>query len=94
MPAAPPTHYARSGDVDLAYQVIGDGPFDFVFVPGWIWNLELAWELPEIARFFERFARFSRLILFDKRGVGLSDRVTETTTLEQRADEGVLARRR
>ena len=87
MPAARETHYTRVGGVDLAYQVVGDGPFDFVFVPGWVWNLELCWELAEIARFFERLASFSRLIMFDKRGVGLSDRVAGVTTLEVRADD-------
>jgi class 3 adenylate cyclase/pimeloyl-ACP methyl ester carboxylesterase len=83
----PDTHYARSGGVDLAYQVIGDGPLDFVFVPGWVWNVELCWELAEIARFFERLASFTRLIVFDKRGVGLSDRVGGVATLEERADD-------
>ncbi|MFI5046325.1 MAG: adenylate/guanylate cyclase domain-containing protein [Acidimicrobiia bacterium] len=87
MPTAPETHYARSGDIDLAYQVIGDGPFDFVFVPGWVWNLELCWELAEIARFFERLSSFARLILFDKRGVGLSDRPGGVVTLQERADD-------
>jgi class 3 adenylate cyclase/pimeloyl-ACP methyl ester carboxylesterase len=85
--AVPDTYYARSGGVDLAYQVVGDGPFDFVFVPGWVWNLELCWELAEIARFFERLASFSRLIVFDKRGVGLSDRVGGVATLQERADD-------
>jgi class 3 adenylate cyclase len=87
MVGVPETRYARSSGVDLAYQVLGSGPFDFVFVPGWIWNLELAWELPEIARFLERLASFSRLIVFDKRGVGLSDRVPGVATLEERADD-------
>ncbi len=87
MVGIPETQYARSSGVDLAYQVIGDGPFDFVFVPGWVWNLETAWDLPEIARFFDRLASFSRLIVFDKRGVGLSDRVPGVATLEERADD-------
>lgn len=84
---APETHYARSGGVDLAYQVVGDGPFDLVFVPGWVWNLELCWEIAEVNRFFTRLASFSRLVVFDKRGVGLSDRVGAVATLEQRADD-------
>ena len=71
MPTAPLTRYARSGDFDIAYQVFGDGSLDFVFVPGWVWNLELAWELSEIERFFERAGRFARVVLVEKRGVGL-----------------------
>ena len=68
--------YAIAPDgVSIAYQVIGDGPRDLVWVPGWISHLEAAWEEPTLARFFERLASFSRLILFDKRGTGLSDRV-------------------
>ena len=86
----PKTRYARASDgVSIAYQVIGDGPRDLVWVPGWISHLEAAWEEPTMARFFERLAAFSRLILFDKRGTGLSDRVTEAQlpTLEQRMDD-------
>jgi class 3 adenylate cyclase/pimeloyl-ACP methyl ester carboxylesterase len=85
--AAPETRYARSSGVDIAYQVIGDGPIDLVFVPGWVWNVEMSWELAEIARFFDRLASFTRLIVFDKRGVGLSDRVSGMVTLEERADD-------
>ena len=69
------THYAKSGDVNIAYQVAGDGPRDLVVVPGWISNIDLFWDEPHVAQFFERLASFSRLILFDKRGTGLSDRV-------------------
>jgi class 3 adenylate cyclase len=79
--------YTRSGDVALAYQVTGDGPLDLVFVPGWISNIELAWELPEFARFLGRLASFARLIWFDKRGTGLSDRVAGPVTLEARSDD-------
>src|SRR5882672_11527816 len=71
----PETRYARNGDVNIAYQVFGDGPRDLVFVPGWVSNVEYFWEEPSVVRFFERLAAFSRLILFDKRGTGLSDRV-------------------
>jgi len=71
----PETKYARSGDVNIAYQVIGDGPLDLVFVMGWISHLEYFWRDPSFARFLRRLASFSRLILFDKRGTGLSDRV-------------------
>jgi class 3 adenylate cyclase len=78
--------YARSGDVDIAYMVVGDGPRDVVWVAGAISNLRVLWELPEYRRFCERLASFSRLILFDKRGMGLSDRV-EVGTLEERMDD-------
>lgn len=85
----PQTRYAKSGDVHIAYQVIGDGPFDLIFVQGWISNLDLQWEDRSIARFLERLASFSRLIVFDKRGTGLSDRVADSAlpTLEQRMDD-------
>src|SRR4051812_15701446 len=69
------TRYARSGNVRIAYQAIGHGSFDLIFVPGFISNLELHWEEPGYARLLRRFAAFSRLIQFDKRGTGLSDRV-------------------
>ena len=71
----PETRYARSGDVNIAYQVIGDGPLDLVFAMGWVSHLEYFWKEPSFARFLRRLASFSRLILFDKRGTGLSDRV-------------------
>ncbi len=85
----PETHYAKSGDINIAYQVVGDGPFDLVYVPGWVSNVELLWEKPKPARFLERLASFSRLILFDKRGTGMSDRVSHDRlpTLEQRMDD-------
>jgi pimeloyl-ACP methyl ester carboxylesterase len=86
---APETRYARSGDVNIAYQVAGHGPLDLVYVPGWVSNIELMWEEPGMARFLDRLASFSRLILFDKRGTGLSDRVSndELPSLEQRMDD-------
>ncbi len=83
----PETRYARSGDVNIAYQVLGDGLFDLVFVMGWVSHLEYFWTEPTFARFLRRLASFSRLILFDKRGTGLSDRVTALPTLEQRMDD-------
>jgi pimeloyl-ACP methyl ester carboxylesterase len=83
----PQTHYARSGDVNVAYQVVGDGPRDLVLVPGWLSNVEAFWEEPSVARFLERLASFSRLILFDKRGTGLSDRVADMPNLETRMDD-------
>ena len=87
--AAPRTRYTRSGDVNIAYQVVGDGPRDLVYVSGWASHLEVMWEEPTLARFLRRLASFSRLILFDKRGTGLSDRVppSELPTLEQRMDD-------
>ncbi len=85
----PETRYANSGDVGIAYQVVGSGPGDLVLVFGWISNVELAWEEPSLARFLRRLASFSRLIFFDKRGTGLSDRVAvdQLPTLEQRMDD-------
>jgi DNA-binding SARP family transcriptional activator/pimeloyl-ACP methyl ester carboxylesterase len=82
----PITRYVRSGDVNLAYQVIGDGPPDLVLVPGWVSNVECFWEEPRVARFLRRLASIGRLILFDKRGTGLSDRVPPHAlpTLEER----------
>jgi pimeloyl-ACP methyl ester carboxylesterase len=90
MPSPPPeTRYAKSGDLNIAYQVVGDGPFDLVYVPGWISNVELMWEEPAHARLLHRLASFSRLILFDKRGTGLSDPVPvdRLPTLEERMDD-------
>jgi pimeloyl-ACP methyl ester carboxylesterase/DNA-binding winged helix-turn-helix (wHTH) protein len=85
----PETMYARSGEVNIAYQVIGDAPIDLVFVMGWVSHLEYFWREPSFARFLLRLASFARLILFDKRGTGLSDRVpiNELPTLEQRMDD-------
>ncbi|HJW96317.1 MAG TPA: alpha/beta fold hydrolase [Thermoanaerobaculia bacterium] len=85
----PQTLYARSGDVNIAYQVVGSGPLDLVFVMGWITHLEYFWQEPSFARFLRRLASFSRLILIDKRGTGLSDRVPlhQLPTLEQRMDD-------
>lgn len=83
----PETKYAKSGEVNIAYQVIGDGLLDLIFVSGWVSHLEYAWEEPSIAHFYRRLASFSRLILFDKRGTGLSDRVPYFPTLEQRMDD-------
>ncbi len=72
----PDTKYAKSGDVNIAYQVIGDGPVDLVYLAGWVTNIEAMWEDPGYARFLRRLASFSRLIIYDKRGVGLSDPVS------------------
>ncbi|HSJ36194.1 MAG TPA: alpha/beta fold hydrolase [Acidimicrobiia bacterium] len=85
----PTTRYARSGDVNIAYQATGDGPRDLVCVPGWISNIEVMWDDPSLARFLRRLASFSRLITFDKRGTGLSDPVDleKLPTLEDRMDD-------
>src|SRR6478752_3719985 len=83
----PETCYARSGDVNIAYQVLGEGPRDLVHVPGWVSNIEVYWEEPALARFLKGLASFSRLILFDKRGTGLSDRVADMPSLEVRMDD-------
>ena len=84
----PETKYAKSGDVYIAYQVVGDGPRDLVFVPPFVSHVELYWEEPSLVRFLNRLASFSRLILFDKRGTGLSDRVSHNALpdLELRLD--------
>ncbi len=83
----PKTSYAQNGDVHIAYQVLGEGPIDLVVVPGAFSHLDLGWTLPELAAFYERLASFSRLILFDKRGTGLSDPVPGPPTLEQRMED-------
>ena len=81
------TRYAKSGDVHIAYQVLGEGPPDIVHVPGWATHLELAWSFPSYAHLLDRLASFSRLIVLDKRGTGLSDPVTTIPTLEERMDD-------
>ena len=85
----PETKYAKSGDYHIAYQVVGDGPIDLVLVPGFISNVEGAWNNPMQVQLFTRLASFSRLIRFDKRGTGLSDPVSikELPTLEERMDD-------
>lgn len=80
----PETRYVKSGDVHIAYQVVGDGPVDLVFFGGTVTNCELFWEEPAAARFLRRLAGFSRLIVFDKRGVGMSDPAGPQTPLEDR----------
>jgi class 3 adenylate cyclase len=83
----PETRYARAGDVHIAYQVIGDGPVDLVYVPPTLQQVEHLWAEPRVAAFFERLARFSRLILFDRRGTGLSDPISGTQTLEDQIED-------
>jgi class 3 adenylate cyclase len=79
--------FARRGDVHVAYRVVGEGPIDLVYAQGAYTHLEIEWELPAFRRYCERLAEFTRLILFDKRGMGMSDRVPGTTTLEERMDD-------
>ena len=85
----PETRYAKSDGLHIAYQIAGEGPFDLIWVPGWVSNVEASWEVPEYAHFLRRLASFSRLILFDKRGTGLSDPVPNDRlpTLEERMDD-------
>jgi pimeloyl-ACP methyl ester carboxylesterase len=86
---APTTHYARSGDLHIAYQVVGEGPMDLIYVPTWISQVEHYWDEPSVAAYFSRLASFSRLILFDRRGSGLSDPVSRAPTLEEQMDDVV-----
>lgn len=83
----PITQYTKSGRINIAYQVFGSGPVDIVYIPGWVSNIDLMWDCPELVYFFERLAKDSRVILFDKRGTGLSDRVVDLSTLEERMDD-------
>ena len=87
VPASPATR--RSGDASIAYQVAGEGRLDLLFLPGWISQIEQLWEAPAMRRFLERLASFGRLILFDSRGTGLSERVLEAYTLEQEAQDAI-----
>jgi class 3 adenylate cyclase len=86
---APTTRYARSGDIHIAYQVVGDGPIDLVYVPSWISAVEHYWDEPSVARYFNRLASFSRLIMFDRRGSGMSDPLPRAPTLEEQMDDVV-----
>jgi len=81
------TRYAKSGPVSIAYQVIGDGPTDLVLVPGFVSHVEVAWEEPRLARFLTRLASFARLIVFDKRGTGMSDPVADPPSMDERMDD-------
>ncbi|HEY8758406.1 MAG TPA: adenylate/guanylate cyclase domain-containing protein [Candidatus Limnocylindria bacterium] len=84
---APPVHFARSGDLQIAYQITGDGPVDLVWAAGAASSIDLFWEQPRFVRVFERLATFTRFIIFDKRGTGLSDRPDHLATLEERIDD-------
>lgn len=83
----PEVRYARSGDVNIAYSVAGDGPFDLVYIQGFVSHAELAWQVPAYADFLSRLASFSRFIFIDKRGTGMSDRVEGAPSLEIRMDD-------
>src|SRR5262245_66546725 len=83
----PETRYARSGDVSIAYQVVGDGPFDVVIVPSAVSHVELQWEAAGWAALLRGIAEQARVLVFDKRGTGLSDRVAGVPTLEERSDD-------
>src|SRR3954454_4129123 len=83
----PSTCYARSGPVSVAYQVIGDGAIDLVMVPGFVSHVEVAWEEPRLARFLTRLASFARLIVFDKRGTGMSDPVASPPSIDERMED-------
>ena len=83
----PITNYTKSGEFNIAYQVIGDGPVDIIYIPGWVSNIDMMWAEPRLAAFLTRLSIFSRLILFDKRGTGLSDRTDEYSTMEERMDD-------
>ena len=83
----PVTQYARSGDVHIAYQAFGDGPINLVMVPGFVSNVENYWDQPDFARFLTRLAGYARVVTFDKRGTGGSDRVNELPGLDVRMDD-------
>jgi class 3 adenylate cyclase/pimeloyl-ACP methyl ester carboxylesterase len=86
---APATRYARSGEASIAYQVVGDGGLDLLFLTGWVTQIEQLWEAPANRRFLERLASFGRLIMFDSRGTGLSDRVLVEYSVEQEAQDAI-----
>jgi pimeloyl-ACP methyl ester carboxylesterase/class 3 adenylate cyclase len=87
MAGTPETQYAQSGDLSIAFQVVGDGPHDILFVPGFVSNVELMWEMPGTRSMLERLAHIGRLIVFDKRGTGCSDRNLGTGSAEERMDD-------
>ncbi len=83
----PNTKYTKSGRLSIAYQSFGSGSIDLVYIPGWVSNIDLMWDCPELVDFFEELGKMARVILFDKRGTGLSDRVVELSSLEERMDD-------
>ena len=87
MEQRPETRYARSGDVAIAYQVVGEGPFEVVMVPGFVSHVELGWDIPGHRELRRRLSSFARLIVFDKRGTGMSDRAVAPASFEERSDD-------
>ena len=85
--ALPETRYARNGDINIAYQAMGEGPVDIIAVPGLCSHIEFAHECPGFTAFLRRFAKFARIVSFDKRGQGLSDRISGYPTYEERMDD-------
>ena len=83
----PNTQYTKCNQINIAYQVFGEGAIDIVYIPGWISNIDLMWSCPELVDFFEKLSKNYRVILFDKRGTGLSDRMVELSTLEERMED-------
>ncbi|MEM0940363.1 MAG: alpha/beta fold hydrolase [Bacteroidota bacterium] len=83
----PVTQYTKSGSINIAYQVFGSGAIDLVYIPGWVSNIDWMWECPELVHFLQELGKITRVILFDKRGTGLSDRIVELSTLEERMDD-------
>lgn len=83
----PKTQYTKSGNISIAYQVFGTGSIDLVYIPGWVSNIDWMWECPELVAFFKELGKIVRIILFDKRGTGLSDRIVEFATLEERMED-------
>ena len=83
----PSSRYTKSGSINIAYQVFGSGPIDLVYIPGWVSNIDLMWACPELVSFLLELGKSARVILFDKRGTGLSDRIVEFSTLEERMDD-------
>ncbi|MEQ8807978.1 MAG: alpha/beta hydrolase, partial [Imperialibacter sp.] len=83
----PATQYPKSGRINIAYQVFGSGSIDLVYIPGWVSNIDWMWACPELVDFLQELGKIARVILFDKRGTGLSDRVVELSTLEERMDD-------
>lgn len=83
----PQTQYTKSGSINIAYQVFGSGPIDLVYIPGWVSNIDWMWACPELVDFLQELGKMARVILFDKRGTGLSDRIIELSTIEERMDD-------
>ena len=83
----PITEYTKSGRINIAYQVFGSGKHDLVYIPGWVSNIDLMWDCSQLVLFLSELAKHTRVILFDKRGTGLSDRITELSSLEERMDD-------